>query len=178
MSLAVLAVVGAARSTEGAPGRRHRPISAITLTHEGSGSLIRIIYAGRLHSFTRILRSHEPLDAVAVTDVDDDGDQDIVAVREGGDLVLWRHGGRGRFVVVPAAPDRTPLTRRHAAFRRVRATNAPVQSGDERCSAAMARAPDTFADLIETPYAVRASSLILSASGACSQGRAPPPALA
>jgi hypothetical protein len=178
MSLAVLAVVGVARPSEGAPWRRHRPISAITLTHEGSGSLIRITYVGRMHSFTRILRSHEPLDAVAVTDVDDDGDQDIVAVREGGDLVLWRHGGRGRFVVVPAAPDRTPLTGRHAAFHRVRATNAPVQSGDERCSAAMARAPDTFADLIETPYAVRASSLILSASGACSQGRAPPPAFA
>src|SRR5258708_30507206 len=105
MSLAVLAVVGVARPTEGAPGRRHRPISAITLTHEGSGSLIRIIYAGRLHSFTRILRSHEPLDAVAVTDVDDDGDQDIAAVWEVGDLVLCRHGRRPPLVVAPRARD-------------------------------------------------------------------------
>jgi hypothetical protein len=169
-----LAVLGAPRQTEAAPGRRHhRPISAITLTPEGAGTLIRVTY-GRVHPYTRILRSQEPIDAVAVTDVDADGDQDIVAVRESGDLVLWRHGGRGRFIVVAAAPDRAPLTRRRTAFHRIHDTTAPIQSGDERYSAAMARARDALVKLVETQYVARASSLVLSAPCVCFQGRAPP----
>jgi hypothetical protein len=172
--LAALAVLGASSPTEAAPRRRHpRPISAITLTPEGSGTLIRVTY-GRVHPCTRVLRSHEPIDAVAVVDVDADGDQDIVAVRESGDLVLWRHGGRGRFIVVAAAPDRTPVTRRHRAFHRVHDTTAPIQSSDERYSAAMPRAPNAVVELVETQYIARASSLVLSAPCACFQGRAPP----
>jgi hypothetical protein len=173
--LAALAVLGASHPTEAAPGRRHhRPISAITLTPEGSGTLIRITYGGRAHPCIRILRSHEPLDAVAVTDIDADGDQDIVAVRESGALVLWRHAGRGRFIVVAAAPDRRPLTSRHLAFHRVHDTTAPIQSSDERHSPAMARAPSALVPLVDAPYGARASSLVLSGCRACFQGRAPP----
>jgi hypothetical protein len=176
--LAALLVASAASPATAAPLRRHhRPISAITLTPLGSGTLIRITYVGHVHSFTRILRSRETIDAVAVTDMDADGGQDIVAVREDGDLVLWRHAGRGRFIVA-AAPERRLATRREISFQRVRETNAPVQSGDERYSAAMARAPDAGANRFDTPHVARASSLVLSAFSDGSQGRAPPNSLA
>ena len=48
------------------------------------------------------------------------------------------------------------------------------RSGHERYSAAMPRAPDAAADSVETPHQTHASSLVVSASVACPQGRAPP----
>lgn len=176
--VAAVLVLSGARPATAAPllRRHHRPISGITLTPLGSGTLIRITYAGHLHPFTRVLRSQAPIDAVAVADVDADGDQDILAVREDGDLVLWRHA-RGRFIFT-AAPERRVPARRETAFQRVFATNAPVQSGDERYSAALARAPAAAADRFDTPHVARASSLVLSAFADGSQGRAPPTPIA
>ena len=172
--VAALVVLGASRPAEAVPLRRHhRPISHITLTPEGTGTLIRITYAGRARPHTRILRSHDPIDALAIADVDNDGDMDILAAREGGGLVLWRNAGRGRFVFA-AVPARQGLTRRETAWRPVLDASEPMQSGDERYSAAMARAPAAAADLVETPHLARASSLVLSVLAACSQGRAPP----
>jgi hypothetical protein len=172
--VAAMVVVGASRPAEAVPLRRHsRPISHITLTPEGTGTLIRITYAGRARPHTRILRSRDPIDSLAIADVDNDGDLDILGARESGGLVLWRNAGRGRFVLA-AAPDRHGLTRRETAWRPVLESTAPIQSGDERCSAAMARAPGAAADSVEIPHRARASSLVLSAFCACSQGRAPP----
>jgi len=48
------------------------------------------------------------------------------------------------------------------------------RSGHERYCAAMPRAPDAAADSVETPHRTHASSLVVSASIACPQGRAPP----
>jgi VCBS repeat protein len=172
---AALVVVGASRPAEAAPLRRHhRPISHVTLTPDGTGTLIRITYAGRARPHTRILGSHDPIDALAVADVDNDGDLDILAAQQGGDLVLWRNAGRGRFIFAAAAPARRALTRREPAWRAVLDGNEPVQSGDERYSAAMPRASGAAADSVETPHVARASSLVLSDFSACSQGRAPP----
>jgi hypothetical protein len=172
--VAALVVVGASRSAEaGSLCRHHRPISHVTLTPEGTGTLIRITYAGHARPHTRTLRSRDPIDALAIADVDNDGDLDILAAREGGGLVLWRNAGRGRFVLA-ALPARQGVTRRETAWRPVLYANEPMQSGDERYSAAMPRAPDAAADPIETPHVARASSLVLSASSDRSQGRAPP----
>ena len=170
---ALFAVLGASpASAAPTPQRRHLPISAITLTPEGTGTLIRITYRGpRPH--TRILRSHEPIDALAVADVDNDGDLDILAARQGGGLVLWRNAGRGRYVVA-MAPHRDSLTPGGVAMRGVLETDEPMQSGDERCSAALPRAPAAAADPVETPHTARASSLVLSAFCSSAQGRAPP----
>jgi hypothetical protein len=171
-----LCVVGAARPADAAPRPRHNPhrISAVTLTPEGAGTLIRITYAGGPNRHIHVLRSPEPLEALAVADVDNDGYMDILAAREGGGLVLWHNAGRGRFVVATAARAHAP-TRRETAFQRVLATNAPIQCGDDRYTAALARAPDAAASLHEIRHVTRPSTLILSAFSACSQGRAPPP---
>jgi hypothetical protein len=48
------------------------------------------------------------------------------------------------------------------------------RSGHDRYSAAMPRAPDTAAGSVESSYQTHASSLVVSASVACPQGRAPP----
>jgi hypothetical protein len=171
---AAVLLTGAARPVEAAPrARLCRPIKAITLMPEGAGTLIRITYGGHARVVTRVIRSAEPLDALAVADVDNDGDLDIVAAREGGGLVVWHNAGHGRFVFAVAAA-RHGLSRRETAVREVVDTTAPAQSSDERCSAAMARAPDALIDPVEIPHLARASSILLSAFSACSQGRAPP----
>ena len=171
---ALLAVLGASPASAAPAAHRNHPrISAITLTPEGSGTLIRITYHGATRPHTRILRSHEPIDALAVADVDNDGDLDILAARQGGGLVLWRNAGRGQYVVA-MAPHRDTLTPGGVAMRGVLETDEPMQSGDERCSAALPRAPAAAADPVETPHVARASSLVLSVFRSCSQGRAPP----
>jgi hypothetical protein len=173
-----LLLVGIAGPADAAPRRRHdRPIRAITLTPEGSGTLIRITYAGRAHAHVRLLRSCYPIDALAVADVDNDGDLDILAAKEGGGLVLWRNAGRGRFVFA-TAPVQHMLSRRETAFRRVIITHAPDPSGDLRDGIAVARAPDAAAGLVEVPHVARASSLVLCTFSVASRGRAPPPARA
>jgi hypothetical protein len=48
------------------------------------------------------------------------------------------------------------------------------RSGHERYSAVLPRAPDSALDTLATPHVSRVSSLVLSASVACPQGRAPP----
>ncbi len=168
-----MVLAGAPRPAEAAAFRRHLPISSITLTPQGTGTLIRITYAGRLRVHTRILHSRDAIDALAIGDVDNDGQQDILAARKGGGLVLWRNAGRGHFVFKQVRARRA-VTRRETAFHRVLETSAPIQSSDEHCSAAMARAPDAVADPVEAPHVAGASSLVFSAVSACSQGRAPP----
>jgi hypothetical protein len=174
--VAALLLAGVARPADAAPRphRHDRAVAAISLTSEGAGTLIRITYAGR-HRHTRLLRSLHAIEALTVADVDNDGDLDIVAAGRSGGLLVWRNAGRGHFVFAATPPART-LTRRQTTFRRVLAAHAPDPSGDERHGAAMARAPDAAADLLETPNVPRASSLVLSPFSVASRGRAPPPA--
>jgi hypothetical protein len=53
-------------------------------------------------------------------------------------------------------------------------TDESKRSGHERYSAVLPRAPDAALDTIATPHLSRVASLVLSASVACPQGRAPP----
>jgi hypothetical protein len=179
--VAALLLTAAARPADAAPGRRHhhRRISAITLTPEGTGTLIRIVFAGRARPLIRILRSLDPIDTLAIADVDNDGDLDILAAPKAGGLLLWRNAGRGRYVFACAIPPpRRTLTRAATALHSAIATNAPEQTGDERAGAAVARQRDTAAALLEIPHVIRASSLLLSRFSVASRGRAPPPARA
>jgi hypothetical protein len=174
--IAALLLAGVARPADAAPRRRHSgAVRAISLTPEGSGTLIRITFAGP-HPHTRLLRSQHPIETLAVADVDNDGDLDILATGQGGGLLLWRNAGRGRFVFA-AAPSTRTLAAPETAFHRRLVTNSPDPSGDERHGAAEARAPDAAAVLFDTPHAARASSLVLSTFSVASRGRAPPPAL-
>jgi hypothetical protein len=177
-ALAALGAVLAASPATADPIRRHSAlIKSITLTPEGAGTLIRVTYLGAMRPHTRVLRAPHAIDALAVADVDNDGDLDILAAGQSGALVLWRNAGRGRFVIAPA-PHRRGLTRREVSIRGVLDTGEPIQSGDERYSAALPRAPDTAADSVDTPHVLRASSLVLSACTPCPPGRAPPSVLA
>ena len=94
--IAALGTVAGASPAEA--GHHHHPISAVTLTPEGAGTVIRVTYGSPERPHTRTLRSRDAIDALAVADVDNDGDLDILAAREGGGLVLWRNAGRGHYL--------------------------------------------------------------------------------
>jgi hypothetical protein len=172
--VAALLLVSAAATARAAPLSRCVPVS-ITLTPEGSGTLIRIVYVGRLHAHTRTIRSAEAIDALAIADVDNDGDSDIVAAARTGTLRLWRNAGRGRYELAPAlvAPNARPASR-GVRVGRCGLVDDPVQAGDERYEAALPRAPALASDpcLFSAPHArARSFRAILPSS---SPGRAPP----
>lgn len=172
--LTALLLVSAAAPARAADLHRDRSLS-ITLTPEGSGTLIRITYVGRQHAHTRTIRSAEAIDALAIADVDNDGDPDIVAAARTGTLRLWRNAGRGRYELAPAlvARNARPATR-VVRVGRAGLVDDPVQAGDERYDAALPRAPALASDpcLFCAPHArARSFGAILPSS---SPGRAPP----
>lgn len=154
---------------------RHLPIKSITLTPDGSGTVIRITYGGRLRAFTRILRSRDPIDALTVADVDNDGDLDILATAHTSGLRLWRNAGRGRYELAAAAIPRTAKrTGRGVRAGKASIEDVPVQAGDERYDAAMPRAPALASDpcrLAPPPARERSFGAIVPSF---SPGRAPP----
>jgi hypothetical protein len=130
---------------------------------------------GRLHAHTRTILSAEAIDALAIADVDNDGDSDIVAAARTGTLRLWRNAGRGRYELAPAlvARNARPATR-VVRVGRAGLVDDPVQAGDERYDAALPRAPALACDpcLFSAPHArARSFGAILPSS---SPGRAPP----
>jgi hypothetical protein len=172
--VAALLLVCAASPARAADLHRHQPVN-ITLTPEGSGTLIRITYAGRLHDHTRTIRSPEAIDALALADVDNDGDSDIVAAARTGALRLWRNAGRGRYELAPALLVRNAsLASRSVRVGRAGLADDPAQAGDERYDAALPRAPALASDpcLFSTLHArERSFGAIVPSS---SSGRAPP----
>jgi hypothetical protein len=174
--LSALLVISVASPTHAWPraGWQQPPIRSITLTPEGSGSLIRITYSGRLHQHTRVLRSRDPIDALAVADVDNDGDLDILAAGRRGDLRLWRNSGRGKFVLVAAAVSGGGHFGRGVRAGRGVLDEEPVQAGDERYDAALPRAPaPSSGPRVLPPPPTREGSLGATVPSA-SPGRAPP----
>ena len=174
--LAALLLVCAAPA-RAAASALHRPLAirSITLTPWGSGTLIRITYAGRLRDHIRTIRSREAIETFAIADVDNDGDPDIVAAARTGALCLWRNAGRGRYELAPPLTARDPNhVRRRVRVGRVRLADEPAQAGDERYDAAMPRAPAPASDpcLISTPHARERSFGAIVPS--FSPGRAPP----
>jgi hypothetical protein len=173
MVLAALLLVGAASPARAA--HRHPPIKSITLTPDGSGTLIRITYAGRLRPITRILRSRDPIDALAVADVDNDGDLDILAAAHKGGLRLWRNAGRGRYelagIPIAATSNRTG---RGVRGGRTVLEDHPVQAGDERYDAAMPRAPALASDPCRLPPPAARERSFGAILPSFSPGRAPP----
>ena len=121
----------------------------------------------------RVIESIDPIDALAVADVDNDGDLDILASARDGQLVMWRDAGNGQFRLATAPPHRI-VSRPVARIGRCHHAGAPIQAGDDRYDAALPRAPAVAAD---GPSAARFAVRFVSVSVPVRQrpsGRAPP----
>jgi len=120
-------------------GRASRRVKSITLRPDGPGTLILITYVGRMQH-VRVIRSREAIDALAISDIDDDGDPDILALARAGNLVMWRNAGHGDYRLA-TPPVRRMLSATGARIGRCHHVQAPIQAGDDRYDAAMPRAP-------------------------------------
>src|SRR4029079_12303463 len=120
-----------------------------------------------------VLASVDPIDALTVADVDNDGDLDILASARDGQLVLWRHAATGQFRLAPATLQRL-VSAPDARIGRCHHGDAPIQAGDDRYDAAMPRAPAvTAADPGSAPFPVNFVCVPVPARQRPS-GRAPP----
>jgi hypothetical protein len=146
-------------------------IDAVRVADQADGSIVSIKLRGRTRP--RIVRSVERLVAIAIADVDADGELDILAATIRHTLVLWRNAGRGHFVLarLPKARDALARVPRVSRDKHASAHDEPGEGS-----------PDTAISHIETdgdPLVLR--SLVLSESfspvaqyRAAATGRAPP----
>ena len=134
-----------------------------TVSARSFGSVIAVTFKRGASQRTHFLRTPALIDRVAVRDVDNDGDLDVLAAPRDGSLLLWRNAGHGRFLL--AAPPH---------HSRLAATSPRVERIHHRDDAAMPRAPAvaTMARvaIVRLPHFVPAGP----ASQRSSSGRAPP----
>ena len=140
--LTVLLIISAAVPAFAAPRRatRVRHISRVSVQADGHGSVIAVTYAAGTRQHVRFLHSAAAIDRVAVTDVDNDGQQDILAALHDGEVQLWRNKG-GRFSVASLPHDARPIAERGPRFLRGKHGDDGWLWGDERYDAALPRAP-------------------------------------
>jgi hypothetical protein len=123
----------------------------------------------------RLLQTHHRFAHVAVRDVDNDGDLDILAApRDGGGVVLWRNAGHGRFKLAVVPPTRHGVHRQRSRFVRVQRSEDGWQCGDERYDAAMPRAPAAAAASSSTILGLPPAAFVPPSFVPRSSGRAPP----
>jgi FG-GAP-like repeat len=152
----------------------HHVIPHVTITDEGRGTLIALRYGSDLSGRTRFVHSREPLDRVALADIDNDGDVDILAAPRDGALMVWRNAGHGRFARTALPRQNHRIIARGPRITHVEKLDDGLQWGDDRHDAAMPRAPDVKGDVpiapvrVTTPVYARPASLCLTC------GRAPP----
>src|SRR5215471_10215537 len=91
--LAIVFVVGAALPAFAKP-RRHG-IPRVTISADGAGTLIELLYGSGLTSHVHFLHAGEVLDQVALADIDNDGHMDILAAPREGGLMFWHNAGHG-----------------------------------------------------------------------------------
>src|SRR5512143_307293 len=84
------------------------------------GSVIAVTYKRGGLQRTHLLRTATAIDRVAVRDVDNDGDLDVLAAPRDGNLLLWRNVGHGRFSLAALPRGDRRLTAKSSRFERVR----------------------------------------------------------
>jgi hypothetical protein len=170
--MAILFVVGAASPSAAAP-RRHG-VPRVTITAEERGTLIALDYGSGTAAHVHFLHARETLERVALADIDNDGNIDILAAPRDGALMLWRNAGHGRFAraALPRATRR--LVSRGPRIALVHKMDDGWQWGDDRHDAAMPRAPDAIGDVPIAPVRVTTPAYVRPASFPRFSGRAPP----
>jgi len=157
--LTVLLLMAAAVPASAAAGRRpliraHR-IAHVSVRSEGRGSVIAVTYSGR-RKHVRFLHSAAPIDRVALRDVDNDGQPDIIAAPHEGEILLWHNRGHGSFTLAVLPRPVAAAKTRGPGFR-AQPNEAGWQWGDLRYGAAMPRAPAIVASVpvsfVRTPVA-------------------------
>ena len=141
--LTVLLIISAVAPASAAPRRttRVRHISRVSVQAEGRGSVIAVTYAAGPRQHVRFLHSAVVVDRVALSDVDNDGQQDILAALHDGEVQLWRNRGAGRFSLAAIPRGARSVAERGPRFVRAKHADEGWQWGDERYDAAMPRAP-------------------------------------
>jgi hypothetical protein len=174
LSLVLVLLLGAA---DPAAARGHhqcgrsRAIASIRVSSDDTGSLISVELRGRRR--VRLLRANDQIAALAIADVDNDGDLDILASSAHHGLLIWRHDRRGRFVLatkgvrLPLRPGRGPGVRGtwHAEDA--------LQFGDDRYTV-LPRAPGSSAWVFVSQYPLVAAPSIVIPARPRPLGRAPP----
>jgi len=174
--LAVLMIIGSVLPVSAASRRtsRVRHISRVTVHAEGRGSVIAVTYATGPRQHVRFLHSSAAIDRVALKDVDNDGEQDILAALHDGELQLWQNKGYGRFSLAAVPHDVKVVAERGPRFVRLKHADEASQWSDERYDATMPRAPAVVSAGLVTAPALPAPFLAPSVSVPSSPGRAPP----
>jgi hypothetical protein len=175
--LVALVILAAAvpASAGGRSAARARKITRVAVQSEGRGSLIAVTYSGRRHH-VRFLHSAAPIDRVAVRDVDNDGDPDIVAAPHDGDILVWHNQGQGAFDLATMPRNDRVLPHRGPRYARFLRVDDGWQWGDLRYDAAMPRAP-ALAAAVSLSFVRTALDSFDPAVSICRRtGRAPPSA--
>ena len=168
-------IVCAAIPASAAPRRSThvRHISRISVQAEGHGTVIAVTYASGPRQHVKFLHSSATIDRVALTDVDRDGEQDIIAAPRNGDLLIWRNR-HGRLSLSTLPRGLHPVAERGPRFVRFAHSDEPGQWTDERYDAAMPRAPSVVAADPVALVSVSLPAFVPLVAIRSSSGRAPP----
>jgi len=168
------ALVLAAAVVPAAAAPRGHSAPRVTITAEGPCTLISLRYGSGAGEHVRFVHAHTAIERVAVTDIDNDGDFDVVAARRDGALMLWRNAGHGRFALAVLPRDTHRLTTHGPRLSTREHPDEGWQWGDDGHDAAMPRAPDVIADLPAAPVRLAASAYARRAAFRRFSDRAPP----
>jgi hypothetical protein len=171
----LLLAVAVPASAGGRMSAHARKITRVAVQTEGRGSLIAVTYSGRRHH-VRFLHSPAPIDRVAVRDVDNDGDPDIIAAPHNGDILVWHNKGQGAFDLATLPPPNRVVPNRGPRFVRFLQVDDGLPWGDLRYDAALPRAPAISAAVSLSFVRTSLDSFDPTVSFRRLTGRAPPSA--
>jgi VCBS repeat protein len=172
LAACVVVILSTALSALAGERKCDRRITKVHVSSDGNGSQIAVELLGRAK--VRLLRADDEIGALAVADVDNDGDLDIVVASVHHGLLVWRNSGRGRFVLAAMPKGRAPHAGTGPGVRAKRRAEDAIQFGDDRFTAVLPRAPTSTSWLFIFEYPLFPSPPLVISDRPRPQGRAPP----